>query len=128
MDFLIEQFLIGVTLSMPSLGAFVVGMVLSLVFWRRAPTASFWGFLGFAWMLLMYLVQICWFAAAADFVLPESFEEYFGRFILSLLEVPGYMCLLLAIFRGRIASKRYRSFDDDDDRESADPVSTPPRS
>ena len=68
--FLIEQFLVGVVLSLPSLGAFVVGMVLSLVFWRRAPVASYWGFLGFAWMFLMYLVQCGWHAYATELVVP----------------------------------------------------------
>lgn len=130
MDFLVEQFLTGVILSMPSLGAFAVGMVLSLVFWRRAPIAAFWGLLSFAWMFLMYLVQIGWHTVAPDFVDPESFEEYLGRFLLSVLEVPGYMGFLLAIFRGRTAMQRYRSFHDDGPptEPAVEPQPNPPRS
>jgi hypothetical protein len=132
MDFLVEQFLVGVMLSMPSLGAFVVGMVLSFVFWQRAPTAAKWSFLGFASMFLTYLIQIAWHTVSPDFIAPESLEEFAGRFLLSLLEVPGYMCFLVAIFKGRISIQRYRSFDDetrrDDDHENHDSQPDPPRS
>ena len=95
--------------------------------------AAKWSFLGFACMFLTYLVQIGWHTVSPDFIVPESIEEYVARFVLSLLEVPGYLCFLVAIFKGRISNQRYRSFDDDEPRRAGSREKTgshtnPPRS
>jgi hypothetical protein len=113
MENLLVSFLGQLAVQAPSLLAYLVGIILALVFWRRCPGPSLLTLLALALLLVTSLVQtfllLYLFRARADFGWDEARVGWMlsaSALVGSVIRAAALGLLLAAVFLGRRGTPR----------------------
>jgi predicted membrane channel-forming protein YqfA (hemolysin III family) len=101
-----SEMLGGILSQLPMLFVCLVGILVALIFWRRAPIASLWTFLAFGLALLLCVLipvsqQTMWRMMNQSSLDTKVTANIALAFIWSVFRAISYVLLLLGVYAGR---------------------------
>ena len=120
-DALTSVFIRHLNYNLPAMIVMISGLVWTIMSWRRHPPAARWALAAFIWMLITYLLAICWYSFGILFLLHNELplnEQTVYIMALSCCEGVGYLLFILALNSARYPYRPpqyYDHFPEDDE-------------
>jgi hypothetical protein len=104
LDVLFNEFYKLLVYNLPAMVVIVAGIIWVNMSWQRHPPAARWAMLAFVWMLITYLLAICWHSFGILFLLRNNLpldEQTPYLMTLSCFEALSYVFFMLALNAAR---------------------------